>query len=203
MHPGTMQPIWQPTPQAIEHAQVTQFARHCARRHRVELERYEDFHRWSVEHPAEFWSETWDWCGVLASKKGSTVLLDGERMPGAKWFPEARLNFAQNLLRRGDRGDALVFWDETGFRRRLSYSELTSEVSRAAQALQQLGLRDGDRFWYERIFGGSTLRWLERTTLASVIRNVLGHDEWGDLWHCATCAAQWQLIEVPETVGVK
>ena len=145
MHPGTMQPIWQPTPQAIEHAQVTQFARHCARRHRVELERYEDFHRWSVEHPAEFWSETWDWCGVLASKKGSTVLLDGERMPGAKWFPEARLNFAQNLLRRGDRGDALVFWDETGFRRRLSYSELTSEVSRAAQALQQLGLRDGDR----------------------------------------------------------
>jgi len=112
---------------------------------RVELERYEDFHRWSVEHPAEFWSETWDWCGVLASKKGSTVLLDGERMPGAKWFPEARLNFAQNLLRRGDRGDALVFWDETGFRRRLSYSELTSEVSRAAQALQQLGLRDGDR----------------------------------------------------------
>jgi acetoacetyl-CoA synthetase len=52
------------------------------------------------------------------------VLLDGEKMPGAKWFPEARLNLAQNLMRRGDRGDAFVFWDESGFRRRLAYAEL-------------------------------------------------------------------------------
>ena len=66
-------------------------------------------------------------------------------MPGAKWFPEARLNFAENLLRRGDQGDAFVFWDERGFQRRVSYSQLTSEVSRAAQALAQLGLRPGDR----------------------------------------------------------
>src|SRR5690242_4428971 len=66
-------------------------------------------------------------------------------MPGAKWFPEARLNIAENLMRRGDRGDALVLWDEGGARRRLSYSELTSEVSRAAQALKGLGLRAGDR----------------------------------------------------------
>src|SRR5688572_9537684 len=66
-------------------------------------------------------------------------------MPGARWFPEARLNFAENLLRRGDRGDAFVLWDESGPRRRLSYSDLTSDVSRAAQALQALGLRAGDR----------------------------------------------------------
>jgi acetoacetyl-CoA synthetase len=66
-------------------------------------------------------------------------------MPGAKWFPEARLNFAENLLRRGDRGDALVFWDESGFRRRVSYADLYSDVSRAAQALATLGLRPGDR----------------------------------------------------------
>ena len=65
-------------------------------------------------------------------------------MPGARFFPEARLNFAENLMRRGDRGDAFVLWDETGFRRRLSYADLYSEVSRAAQALQALGLRAGD-----------------------------------------------------------
>ena len=145
MHASTTDPIWQPTEETIEQAQMTQFMRHCARRFRVELDSYADFHRWSVDHPAEFWSEVWDWCSVLCAKKGAPVLVDGERMPGAKWFPEARLNFAQNLLRRGDRGDALVFWDETGFRRRLSYSDLTSDVSRAAQALQQLGLRAGDR----------------------------------------------------------
>jgi acetoacetyl-CoA synthetase len=73
------------------------------------------------------------------------VLLDGDKMPGARWFPEARLNFAENLMRRGDRGDALVLWDERGFNRRISYSDLTSEVSRAVQALQALGLRSGDR----------------------------------------------------------
>jgi acetoacetyl-CoA synthetase len=138
-------PIWQPSAAAVEQAQITQFARQCARRHRLDLEHYEDLHRWSVEQPEAFWGELWEACGVIASRKGATVLVDGDRMPGAKWFPEARLNFAENLLRRGDRGDALVFWDETGFRRRVSYSELTSDVSRAAQALQQLGLRPGDR----------------------------------------------------------
>ena len=140
-----MDPIWAPTQQAIENAQVTQFARHVVRKYRLELNSYPDFYQWTVDNPGEFWSEVWDWGGVIASKKGSTVLVDGDRMPGAKWFPEARLNYAENLLRRGDRGDALVFWDETGFKRRLSYSELSSDVSRAAQALRQLGLRPGDR----------------------------------------------------------
>jgi acetoacetyl-CoA synthetase len=140
-----MEPIWQPSQEAIESAQITRFARQVGRKHRLELDGYADLYRWSVESPEAFWSEVWDFCGVIAPKKGSTVLVDGDRMPGAKWFPEARLNFAENLLRRGDRGDAFVFWDERGFQRRVSYSELTSEVSRAAQALAALGLRPGDR----------------------------------------------------------
>jgi acetoacetyl-CoA synthetase len=137
--------LWQPSERSIEEAQVTQFARHAIRKHRLDLNSYPDFYRWTVDNPELFWAEVWDWCGVVASRKGSTVLVDGDKMPGARWFPEARLNFAENLLRRGDRGDALVFWDESGAQRRLSYSDLTSEVSRAVQALQALGLRAGDR----------------------------------------------------------
>ena len=140
-----MNPIWEPSEEAIENAQITQFARHCVRRFRLDLNTYPEFYRWTVDNPEQFWSEVWDWCGVIASKKGGTVLVDGDRMPGAKWFPEARLNYAENLLKRGDRGDAFVFWDERGFQRRVSYSDLTSDVSRAAQALVQLGLRAGDR----------------------------------------------------------
>ena len=140
-----MSPIWSPTEQAIESAQITQFARHVVRKHKLELNTYPEFYQWTIDHIEEFWSEVWDWCGVVASKKGGTVLVDGDKMPGAKWFPEARLNFAENLLKRGDQGDAIVFWDERGFQRRMSYSSLTSEVSRAAQALAQLGLRPGDR----------------------------------------------------------
>src|SRR4051812_28648814 len=137
--------LWQPSERAISEAQSTQFAQQLVRKHRLELNNYADFHRWSVENSETFWSELWDFCGVIASRKGSTVLVDGDKMPGAKWFPEARLNFAENLMRRGDRGDALVLWDETGFKRRISYSDLTSDVSRAEQALRQIGLRAGDR----------------------------------------------------------
>ena len=137
--------LWEPSERAIENALVTQFARHAVRKHRLELNTYPEFYQWTVEHPEEFWSEVWDWCGMIAAKKGTTVLVDGGKMPGARWFPEARLNLAENLMRRGDRGDAFVLWDETGLRRRLSYADLYSEVSRAAQALQALGLRAGDR----------------------------------------------------------
>jgi len=137
--------LWQPSAEAIEGALVTQFAQQLVRKHRLELNSYTEFHQWSVDNPETFWSEVWDFCGVIASRKGSTVLLDGDKMPGARWFPEARLNLAENLMRRGDRGDAYVLWDERGFSRRISYSDLTSEVSRAVQALQALGLRSGDR----------------------------------------------------------
>ena len=137
--------LWEPQERAIEEAQLTQFARQLVRKRRLELNTYPDFYRWTVDNPAEFWSDLWDGCGVIAAKKGATVLVDGDKMPGAKWFPEARLNFAENLMRRGDRGDAFVFWDETGLRRRTSYSDLASDVSRAVQALLALGLRSGDR----------------------------------------------------------
>jgi acetoacetyl-CoA synthetase len=137
--------LWQPSAEEVERAQVTQFARQVIRKRKLEMNTYPEFHRWTAENPQEFWSDVWEFGGVIASRKGGTVLVDGDKMPGAKWFPEARLNFAENLLRRGDRGDAFVFWDETGLRRRVSYADLTSDVSRAAQALLSLGLRAGDR----------------------------------------------------------
>ncbi|HEX6317711.1 MAG TPA: acetoacetate--CoA ligase [Burkholderiales bacterium] len=140
-----MKPLWQPSEQLVEQAQLTQFARQVIRKRRLEINSYPEFYQWSVDRPEEFWSDLWDFGGVVASRKGATVLVDGDKMPGAHWFPEARLNFAENLMRRGDRGDAFVFWDESGFRRRVSYADLYSDVSRAAQALLALGLRAGDR----------------------------------------------------------
>jgi len=137
--------LWQPSERAIEEAQITQFARQIVRKRRLELNSYPEFYRWTVDHPEEFWSDVWDFCGVIASRRGASVLVDGDKMPGAHWFPEARLNFAENLMRRGDRGDAFVLWDERGFQRRVSFAELYSDVSRAVQALQALGLRAGDR----------------------------------------------------------
>src|SRR5918999_5956264 len=138
-----MKKLWEPSARAVEDAQLTHFARQVARKRRLELNSYHDVYRWSVERPEQFWAEVWDFCGVIASRRGRAVLIDGDKMPGARWFPEARLNLAENLMRRGDRGDAFVLWDESGFRRRISYAELYSAVSRAAQALAALGLRPG------------------------------------------------------------
>src|SRR5467141_2292360 len=137
--------LWQPSERAIEEAQITQFARQIVRKRRLELNSYPEFYRWTVDNPEEFWSDVWDFCGVIASRRGSSVLVDGDKMPGARWFPEARLNFAEILMRRGARGDAFVLWDERGLQRRVSFAELYSDVSRAVQALQALGLRAGDR----------------------------------------------------------
>jgi acetoacetyl-CoA synthetase len=141
----TPKKLWEPSERAIEEAQVTQFARQVIRKRKLDANSYDEFYDWSVENTEEFWGEVWDACGVIASRKGGTVLVEGDKMPGARWYPEARLNIAENLMRRGDRGDAFVLWDESGLRRRVSYADLTSEVSRAAQALQALGLRAGDR----------------------------------------------------------
>src|SRR5262249_29521888 len=101
--------------------------------------------RWSVTERERFWQSIWSFCGVIGDAPGETVLLDGERMPGARWFPDARLNFAENLLRRRDRGTALVFWGEERVRSRVSYADLYSEVSRLAQALRAAGVKPRDR----------------------------------------------------------
>src|SRR3954466_5678683 len=136
--------MWAPSQAAIESAQVTQFARYCVHRFGLKFNTYPAFYRWSCESSDAFWSALWDWSGVRGVK-GERILLDGHKMPGATWFPDARLNFAENLLRRRDSTDALVFWDENGFRSRMSYAELHARVSRCAQAMRAAGLVPGDR----------------------------------------------------------
>ncbi len=136
--------MWEPSQAAIESAQLTQFARYCVHRFGLEFNTYPEFYHWTCDQNESFWSALWDWAGVRGTK-GGQVLVDGHRMPGAQWFPDARLNFAENLLRRRDHADALVFWDETGFRRRMSHAELHAQVSRCAKAMRAAGLRPGDR----------------------------------------------------------
>jgi acetoacetyl-CoA synthetase len=114
-------------------------------RHGIALRDYAGLHRWSVEQPEHFWREVWDFGGVIATRQGERVLADADRMPGARFFPDAELNYAENLLRRGDEGDAIVFWGEDKVKRRLGYRELREAVSRTQQALSAAGVGKGDR----------------------------------------------------------
>jgi acetoacetyl-CoA synthetase len=111
----------------------------------VRLPDYTALHRWSCEEPRQFWASVWDFCGVIAAERGGSVVEHPERMPGARWFPGARLNFAENLLRRRDAGPALVFRGEDRVRRSVSWSDLYAQVSSLRRALGGWGIGPGDR----------------------------------------------------------
>lgn len=140
-----IQPLWQPSPEQIEQANVTQFRRFINQKHGIELTDYTQLYQWSIDQPEAFWSAIWDESGVIAETRGELVLENSDQMPGARWFPQARLNFAQNLLRRRDDTDALVFRGEDQVQRRVSHRELYDQVSRVAQALKAAGIGEGDR----------------------------------------------------------
>lgn len=137
-------PLWQPTPTAAARSAMTAFAHAVSARTGKAIDNYANLYQWSLDEPAAFWSAMWDFCGIIGDR-GDEVVIDGERMPGARWFPRARLNFAQNLLRRRDAGDAIVFCGEDGARRRLSYQELHVAVAQCASMLRAAGVRSGDR----------------------------------------------------------
>jgi len=106
---------------------------------------YDALHKWSIEHLDEFWMSVWDFCDVVAERRGDKVSVDDGSMESVRWFPDARLNFAQNVLKfRGDK-DALVFWGEDRVKRRISRDELYLAVARLAAALRAAGIQKGDR----------------------------------------------------------
>jgi acetoacetyl-CoA synthetase len=139
--------MWTPSPQRIAQATITDFARRVSAETGTELPDYAALWRWSVANKEAFWRALWDYAGVVGVR-GERTLLDGDRMPGARWFPDARINFAENLLARrpaDDAGDALVFRGEDKVARRVSHAELVAAVSRVAAALRAMGVRAGDR----------------------------------------------------------
>ena len=138
-------PLWRPSQALMERANVTRFAREAIRRWNLGLNSYPDFYRWSVKQPEQFWQSVWTFCDVIASERGTRVVADRDKMPGARWFPDATLNFAENLLRRRDSEVALVFWGEDKVKRRVSHAELYTQVSRLAKALRAAGVKAGDR----------------------------------------------------------
>ncbi len=140
------QPLWTPSPERIAGTNMAAFMEFVNGRHGTSLADYASLYRFSIDRLEDFWAAVWDFCGVIAQARGEAVIADKGRMPGARFFPGAKLNFAENLLRHcGEPGDALIFWGEDRVRARLSRSELRDEVSRMQQALEAAGVRAGDR----------------------------------------------------------
>ncbi len=139
------EPIWRPSPARIDGSRLAAFIARLRAGGTADVHDYASLHRFSVAQPEAFWAAVWDYCGIVASVRGDVVVDHPERMPGARWFPHARLNFAENLLRRRDDGEAVVHLREDAPPRRVSFRDLRDEVSRLAQALAAAGVRPGDR----------------------------------------------------------
>jgi acetoacetyl-CoA synthetase len=169
LNPPADKPLWQPSPERVRNANLTAFARQARERWGLAAKDYADLHRWSVTEPAQFWQSVWSFCDVIGDDHGGPALVDGSRMPGARWFPEARLNFAENLLRRRDRSTAIVFWSEDRLKTTVTYAELYSEVSRLSQALQAAGVKPGDRVaGYMPNVPGTVIAMLAATSLGAI-----------------------------------
>ncbi len=122
-------PLWTPNADWTATTLLTRFSQAMQVRHRLAGTDYATLHRWSVEHPEQFWAAVWEDAGVVASEPYTEVL--GEwKFPGTQWFSGAKLNFAENLLTKGeDVQDAIRFVGEDGTRRVLTYAELRQAVA--------------------------------------------------------------------------
>src|SRR4029077_18479475 len=139
------EPLWKPSPSRLSQATLSQFAEWVAARTDSAFADYEDLHRYSVNAPAESWSSVWDFSQVIGEKGDPPSLADAGQMPGARFFPNAQLNFAENLLGAGGADPAVGFWGEDKVKRRLSRDELSAEVARTQAALRQGGVTVLDR----------------------------------------------------------
>ena len=139
------EPLWTPSSTRIAKSNATAFTKALELQWGVKLPDYEALHAFSVEEMEKFWLTFWDFAEIKAETRGERVLVDADKMPGAQFFPDARLNFAENLLtRRGD-NEALVFWAEDKVKRRMTWRELYDGVSRLSQAMRAMGIEKGDR----------------------------------------------------------
>ena len=138
-------PLWQPSPDRIADSNLTRFIALVNEQCGTTIDDYAALYKWSVKDPVAFWPLLWRFCGVKANREWDSVLIDGDKMPGARWFEGSRLNFAENLLSRRDEETAIIFYGENGDRRALTYAELYRAVAGVAAALRAHGIVPGDR----------------------------------------------------------
>jgi len=138
-------PLWTPSEERIREANLTKFLALVNEKYQLKIKSYPELHRWSVDEVSDFWSTVWDYTGIVSSRRFEKVVDDLGKFPGANWFPGARLNFAENLLRHRDDSVALVSRTEEGRLSQTTYSDLYQKVGNLANALRKMGVLPGDR----------------------------------------------------------
>jgi acetoacetyl-CoA synthetase len=137
--------LWQPSEERVKQSNMYRFMGYINEKYNTDFTAYQSLYQWSIDNIPDFWASVWDFVDIKASKKYTQVVNDLTKMPGAKWFEGARLNFAENLLRYRDDQTALIFKGEDQAAIKMSYKALYREVAQVAKSLKDLGIRPGDR----------------------------------------------------------
>ena len=139
------QPLWIPSEKRKSGSNLRRFMDELEISDGMQLQSYADILRFSTEKPEVFWLKLWEFCGVKAETRGKRVLIDRDQMPGGRFFPDAKLNYAENLLRRNDSEPALIFWGEDKIKITMTWRQLNARVAQTHRALVKAGIRSGDR----------------------------------------------------------
>ena len=137
--------LWEPSEEWIKNAEATHFIEFVNKEYGQNLKGGKDLYKWSVERIPDFWEAMWKFSEIIASKPYDKVVEDLSVFPGTKWFPGARLNFAENLLKYKDDQLAFIFQGETKVSKEMTYAELNKTVARLAKSLKEIGIKVGDR----------------------------------------------------------
>jgi acetoacetyl-CoA synthetase len=137
--------LWKPSEEQIKNSNMYRFMNVINEKYHQNFSEFEPLYQWSIENIADFWENFWEFADIIASKPYEQAIDDVAKMPGARWFSGARLNFAQNLLRFRDDQVALIFKGEGQQSTRMTYAELYDEVARLAKSLKSAGVQAGDR----------------------------------------------------------
>ena len=138
-------PLWTPLEARASQTTLHTFSSWLSSRTGKSLIGYDELHKFSIDDPATFWSALWDFTKISGDKGEPPFLVDGDKMPGAQFFPGAKLNFAENVLRRTGPGTAVVFWGEDKVKRKFSWDDLHAGVGKASRAFGAAGVATGDR----------------------------------------------------------
>jgi len=138
-------PLWKPSEQKIKNANITRFLEYVNKKQSKKFGGYFDLYQWSIDQIPEFWARLWEFLDIKASRGYDRVVDNFNKFPGANWFPGARMNFAENLLRYRDDQLAFIFKGETQKYARMTYRELYTTVARLAKSLREIGVQPGDR----------------------------------------------------------
>jgi acetoacetyl-CoA synthetase len=137
--------LWTPSPERIKQANMTRFINFVNKKYGLKIQDYWQLHAWSVDEISDFWAAMWEFTGIITSQRYDKVIEDLNKFPGARWFPGAKLNFAENLLRYKDNQLAFIFKGETHRTVRMTYAELYKRVESLAHWLRSIGVVPGDR----------------------------------------------------------